>query len=105
MSIRRRIEAMEREAGGSDPLIVFFKTFLEEKDGGTASEVWSASIVTGPNSGTFLQREDDQTFEDFQARAYAVSQGVLGADEKADTPLKQAPLSPTICMNKPGSKA
>ncbi len=82
MSIKRRLEAVEREAGGTDPLIVFFRTFFDGKDGGIESEVWTASILSGSYCGTFLKRQGDESFDEFQARVHAVSQGEIGPDEQ-----------------------
>ncbi len=103
MSIKCRLEAMEREAGGADPLIVLFRTIFDGKDGSIESEVWSASIASGPYCGTYLERQGDETFDKFRARSYAVSRGGLSPDEQANNTLKQRPLSPVISMKKKGS--
>jgi len=70
---RKRLEALEQKGGGAEPLIVFFKTFFEGKDGSIESECCSATIVEGLNKGTSLQRDISETFEQFSARAVKVA--------------------------------
>ncbi len=104
MSIKRRLEAMEREAGGPDPLIVFFKTFFEGKDGSVESQIWSASVVDGPYGGTQIKRQGNETFEEFQARCYAVTKGEISTAEQTINAATQAQFSPVISMKSKGSR-
>ena len=82
MNIKRRLEAMEKKAGSLDYLIVYFRTVFEAKDGGIEGEIWKASVVTGPNAGAFVERHSAETFEQFEIRCHALSQGKIGLEEK-----------------------
>ncbi|WP_156025812.1 hypothetical protein [Sulfitobacter sp. 20_GPM-1509m] len=90
MNIKRRLEAMEQKLGGSDYLIVFFRTVFEAKGGGIDGEIWNASIVTGPHAGAFVKRQNTEAFEDFEARCIAVSQGEIGPEERGIPETTQA---------------
>ncbi|BDY15013.1 hypothetical protein Sulfitobl28_09830 [Sulfitobacter pontiacus] len=81
MNIKRRLEAMEQKSGGSEYVIVFFRTVFEAKSGGVEGEIWKATIVTGPHAGTFVERQSAETFDQFETRCRAVSQGEVGPDE------------------------
>lgn len=81
MNIKRRLEAMEQKSGGTEYLIVFFRTVFEAKSGGVEGEVWKATIVTGPHAGAFVERQSAETFDQFETRCKAVSQGEVGPDE------------------------
>ena len=81
MNIKRRLEAMEQKSGGSEYLIVFFRTVFEAKSGGVEGEIWKATIVTGPHAGTFVERQSAETFDQFETRCKAVSQGEVGPGE------------------------
>ncbi len=82
MNIKRRLEAMEQKSGGSEYLIVFFRTVFEAKSGGVEGEIWKATIVTGPHAGAFVERHSAETFEQFEIRCQALSQGKIGLEEK-----------------------
>ena len=73
MTYRKRLATLEQKDGGPEPLIVFFKTFYEGKDGGIESEYCSATIIEGRNKGTNLQRDISETFEQFSTRAVKVA--------------------------------
>ncbi|TNF12800.1 MAG: hypothetical protein EP320_11075 [Rhodobacteraceae bacterium] len=75
MSLKSRIERLEEKTGAADPLIVFFKTFLEANDGSVETEIWRATIASGPAAGTFVDRHGDESFDEFQSRAYQISRG------------------------------
>ena len=81
MNIKRRLEAMEQKSGGSEYLVVFFRTVFEAKSGGVEGEIWKATIVTGPHAGTFVERQSAETFDQFETRCKAVSQGEVGPGE------------------------
>lgn len=91
MSIKRRLETMERNTGGSDPLIVFFRTMIEGKDGSVESEIYSASIATGTHSGTYLKRIEGETFEQFQDRARTIS--IVGVPEGLAPAVQVKPMT------------
>ncbi len=77
MSIRTRLAAMERKTGNTEPLTVFFRTFYEGRDGEIADEIYSATIVEGPNNGQRVERMGDETFEQFQGRVGTIAQGPI----------------------------
>mgnify|MGYP003135582588 FL=1 len=81
MNIKRRLEVMEQKSGGSEYLIVFFRTVFEAKSGGVEGEIWKATIVTGPHAGAFVERQSAETFDQFEIRCKAVAQGEVGPDE------------------------
>ncbi len=87
MSIKRRLEAAERKAGESNAFVAYFQTVYERQDGEAEQEYWSASIVDGPYSGTRLERNGDETFEQFQERANAAAKGPSAEEKKEELAL------------------
>lgn len=83
MSIKKRLAAMELDKQVDDYLIVFFRTVIENRDVSDGDDIWSASVATGPQTGTYLRRGDDETREGFKARANLVSKGKVSAKQSA----------------------
>lgn len=77
MTIRTRLDAIERKTGGVKPITVFFRTFYEEADGTPADTCISATVATGPAAGVFVNRLGDETEERFTARVTAIANGTI----------------------------
>jgi len=78
MNINRRLESLEQKAGGSEPLIVFFRTFYESKDGGIEEDLcFRASVAEGPYTGTHVVRDGNEPFEDFKVRVRSIANGEI----------------------------
>lgn len=52
-TIKRRIQALEKKSGGSDPLIVFVRSFSDNAER-------FAVFLEGPNRGLRVEREVDE---------------------------------------------
>lgn len=96
MSIKRRVAAAERKSGGSKASVAFFRNLLLDKAGEVADEIWSATIMGGPNNGKYLKRGQEDSFEEFRDRALRVANG--GPEERPDGAALLNELSPTIVM-------
>ncbi|AZQ69494.1 hypothetical protein EF888_21485 [Silicimonas algicola] len=77
MTIKTRLNAMERASGGTEPLIVFFTTIYENEDGSDGPTSTRATIVTGPARGVFMGRADDESEDQFRIRVSAVADGTI----------------------------
>lgn len=99
MSIRRRVEAAERKSGGTKATVAFFRNLLLDKTGDVADEIWSATIMGGPNNGKYLKRGREDSYEEFRDRALRVANG--GPEERPDGAALLNELSPTIVMRTP----
>ena len=75
-SIQRRIKALEKQAGGSDPLIVYINSFKENPNGSPIRAIFA----DGPNKGLRIEREDGETGEAFENRV--LQTGVSAISEK-----------------------
>ncbi|WP_336042563.1 hypothetical protein [Pseudooceanicola nanhaiensis] len=81
MSLKRRINSVEKAHGPSEPTIVFFRTFYEGRDGEVTAEVVRAYILGGP----YLERGQEEDPESFKERVRTEAKHVHKASKVKDT--------------------
>lgn len=63
-SIKRRIRALEDKSGGTDPLIVYLKSFVDDPDGSPMCAIY----VAGPNKRLRVDRGKHEAKDAFLER-------------------------------------
>ncbi|MFD0979297.1 hypothetical protein [Tropicimonas aquimaris] len=69
MSIKRRLERAEREAGvGLEPEVIIFTTYFQQRDGSSIEGHFMALITMGGKQVDGVYSEDGETFAATEAR-------------------------------------
>ncbi len=68
MSIRQRLKSAEKKVGmGDEPLMIFFRTFYEKKDGSEPDSVSYCVNIHG-SVHDYVSAKKGETRQDFEAR-------------------------------------
>jgi hypothetical protein len=73
MSVRLRLQKLERTIEGPEPLIVDFRTFYDDDDGSVSSVVRNAVIIFAPGRCTNLSADDGESEDGFTAQVQATA--------------------------------
>lgn len=69
MSIKRRLERAERDAGvGVEPEVIIFTTYFQQRDGSSIEGNFMALIMMGGMQVDGVSTEDGETFAETEAR-------------------------------------
>ena len=75
MRLSGRVSKLEKKTGGSShivrPSVIFITSVWREDDGELMSEPGAAHVRT-PSGWDYLEREEDESAEDFENRAEAI---------------------------------
>ena len=85
MTLKQRLQSIERKAGKGDaPTVVYFKTFYELENGETDYFIARAVIIHGGKQSSLILAERDETEDQFEARVRAACIDFCGRPPAGD---------------------
>lgn len=73
MNIKSRIGRLEREAGGQEPTIIFFRTIFEDRNGDAESQKLHALALSGKRQTGLVECRHGETEAEFKARVSSLA--------------------------------